>query len=132
MRCGSWLRQNTDTDTLIFTDTPIPHVTDWATLFSSAAFNLAETPSELSEAMDKIQEVEVTGDVKAVMETKGVSERTAYRQTKATRSETKADRDAEIHKRYAGGNGETQQQIADDLDVNVATVNRVLKRNLQN
>ena len=52
--------------------------TDWEhqqtgqRLFSSDAFNLAETHSGLSEAMDRIQDAEATGDVKAVMETHDV------------------------------------------------------------
>ena len=67
----------TDTDTLIFTDAPIERITERATLFSSHAFNLAETPDGLSDAMHRIEKAEATGDVKTVMETKGVSERTA-------------------------------------------------------
>ena len=60
----------TDTMTLIFTDTPIGNITDRATLFSGAAFNLAESASGLSEAMDRIRQAEATGNVKEVMETK--------------------------------------------------------------
>ena len=116
-----------DTRTLIFTDAPIGNITERATLFSSAAFNLAETPDTLSEAMDRIANVEVSGDVKAVMETKGVSERTAQRHTQEARQQTKAERDAEIKRRYAGGAGETQQQVSDALCIGLATVNRVLK-----
>ena len=116
-----------DTRTLIFTDAPIGNITERATLFSSAAFNLAETPDGLAEAMDRIAEVEDSGDVKEVMETKQVSERTARRQTQQTRQQTKAERNAEIVRRYAGGAGETQQEIADALGIGLATVNRVLK-----
>ena len=117
----------TDIRTLIFTDAPIGNITERATLFSSAAFNLAETPDGLAEAMDRIAEVEDSGDVKEVMETKQVSERTARRQTQQTRQQTKAERNAEIVRRYAGGAGETQQEIADALGIGLATVNRVLK-----
>ena len=115
-----------DTRTLIFTDAPIGNITERATLFSSAAFNLAETPDGLTEAMGRIAEAEASGDVQAVMETKGVSQRTAERQTKEVRKQTKAERDAEIHRRYDGGDGETQQEIADAFGINKATINRVL------
>ena len=93
----------TDTSTLIFTDAPIPHVSDRATLFSSAAFNLTETRSGLSEAMDRIRQAEAIGDVKAVMETKGVSERTAYEQTKDTRKGKDADIKTRASQLYSNG-----------------------------
>ena len=93
----------TDTTTLIFTDTPIPLTTDRATLFSSYAFNLAETPSRLQEAMDRIQEAEASGDVQAVMETKGVSKRTAQRQTKDVRKGKGADIKARASQLYTAG-----------------------------
>ena len=114
----------TDTETLIFTDTPIPHVSARATLFSSAAFNLAESASGLSEAMNRIAQAEATGDVKEVMETKGVSERTARRQTKSTRDNKKAERDSDIFRRYDAG--QTQKAIKDALGIGLATVNSVL------
>ena len=56
----------------------------------------------------------------------GVSPSKAYRDTEATRKQTKADRDVEIVHRYAAG--QTQQRIADALEVGLATVNRVLKK----
>ena len=66
------------------------------------------------------------GDVQAVVETTGVSERTARRKTATARQQNKADRDAEICQRYA--NGQTQAQIKDAMGIGLATVNRVLKR----
>ena len=115
----------TDTNTLIFTDTPIGNITDRATLFSTAAFNLAETHSGLSEAMDRIQHAEATGDVKTVMETKQVSERTARRQTEATRDNKKAERDKQIIALHQ--QGKSQREIRDALGISLGTVNKVLK-----
>ena len=56
----------------------------------------------------------------------GVSERTAQRLTARTRKQQKADRDAEILRRYAAG--ATQQQIKEALGIGLATVNRVLQK----
>ena len=80
------------------------------------------------ETLDSIATAQTQGDVKAYAEATGESERTAYRQTAEKRKQTKAERNAEIKRRYAGGDGETQEQIAYALGVNVATVNRVLNR----
>lgn len=97
-RLATW----TDTTTLIFTNAPIPNVTARATLFSAAAFNLvSETPSKLPDATQRIADAETAGDIKAVMETQGVSERTARRKTKNARHRTEKERDAliiELHK----------------------------------
>ena len=86
----------TDTTTLIFTDAPITSITERATLFSAAAFNLAEAPSELSNAMQQIQDAEANGDVKAVAESQGVSERTARRKTQTARQQKNTKRDERI------------------------------------
>ena len=56
----------------------------------------------------------------------GVSERTAYRKTEAARKMSKAERDVEIVRRYALG--QTQEEIKVALDIGLATVNRVLKK----
>ena len=91
----------TDTQTIVFSDAPVPNITDRTTLFSSDAFNLAETPDALPEAMDTIQDAEATGDVKTVMETKGVSKRTAQRQTKDSRNAKDADIKARASQLYS-------------------------------
>ena len=85
-----------DTQTIIFTDTIVHGITDHATLFSSAAFKLAKDPSDLPDAMERIKEAEANGDVKSVMETKGISQRQAYTETKEVRDQKTADRDARI------------------------------------
>ena len=120
----------TDTQTIIFTDTPIPGITERATLFSKEAFNLAESPSDIVAATARIRDAEDTGDIQAVMETQGVSERTAYTRTVDARKRSKAERDIEIVNRYA--NGEIPREIADALTadgckVSESTVWRVLK-----
>ena len=81
----------TDTQTILFTDTPIPGITERATLFSKEAFNLAESPSDIVEATERIRDAEDTADIQAVMETQGVSERTAYRKTEPMRTRTDAE-----------------------------------------
>ena len=97
------------TTTLIFTAAPVPCTTERATLYSSAAFNLAEAPNDLASAMERIEQAEDSGDVQAVMETKGVSQRTAERNTKDTRDQQKADRDARIIELHQ--EGKSQREI---------------------
>lgn len=99
----------TDTITIIFTDTVVHGITERANLFSSAAFNLADTPSDLPDAMVRIKEVEESGDVQDVMETKKVSQRMAYYQTEATRKQKEADRDARILELHT--EGKSQREI---------------------
>lgn len=86
----------TDTTTIIFTDVIVHGITDHATLFSSAGFKLADAHSDLPDAMGRIKEAEENGDVKAVMNTKGIKKSQAYVDSKEVRDQTKADRDARI------------------------------------
>ena len=109
----------------------LPGITDreQTLLFDEIDWHEADGDIEkLAEVVKAREAAELNGDVQAYAEATGQSERTARRQTQQTRQQTKAERNAEIVRRYAGGDGETQQEIADALRVNVATVNRVLKR----
>jgi len=124
-----------DTETLIFTNAPVGSITERGNLFSDAAFNLAEKPSKLSEAMDRIARAEETGDVEAVKRTKGVSERTAYRQTVTSRKQSKTERDAEIVRLHR--EGMKQADIVSYISkhwgkLNQGTVSRVIRKNMQN
>lgn len=85
-----------DTTTIIFTDTPVTSITNRATLFSEAAFQLAESPSNIVDATEQIRDAEDAGDIQGVMETQDVSERTAYRRTQNTRKRKKATDDAKL------------------------------------
>ena len=116
----------TDTTTILFTDAPVPRITDRATLFSKYAFERANTPGELSTAMDRITQAEQTANVKAVMESKGVSQRTAYEHTQANRNEAKADRDALVMALHA--KGKTPTEIAQETGVPRATIHRIIAK----
>ena len=124
-RFSTW----TDTTTLAFTDAPVARITARATLFSDHAFNLAETPDGLSDAMERIQQAEQTGDVKAVMETKGVGKTHAYESTKEKRKESKAARDAEIIRLHREGMNPTEverQLKQNGLKASRRTIYRIL------
>ena len=120
----------TDTETIVFTNAPVANITDRGVLFSSAGFNLAETPSELSEAMQQIQQAEQAGDVKAVMDTQDLGKSQAYEITKKARQQEKADRDAELlwkaeellHK------GMSQRGAAEALNITLGKLQGLLKR----
>ena len=103
----------------------LPGITDRdkTCLFDEVEWQQAEGDLENLREIIAMRE---TGDVQAYALVTRVSESTAYRQTAEKRKQTKAERDAEINRRHAVG--ETQQQIADVLDVGIATVNRVLKK----
>ena len=124
-RLPSW----TDTTTVIFTNAPVASITDRATLFSSAAFNLAETPSDIPTAMERIQSAEKTGDVKAVIEAKGISKSQAYEITKETRKQSKAERDKKIIELHQ--QGLNKSEIHRKTGVPRKTVSDIIKRNEQ-
>ena len=106
----------TDTETIVFTNAPIQNITDRATLFSSDAFTLAETPNALLDAMHRIAEVEASGDVQAYAEATGKTVRSAYRDTQTTRQQSKAERNAEIIRRHRDGMSqrEIERQMKQD------------------
>ena len=120
----------TDTHTILFTSAPLGSITARTTLFSSAAFNLAETADELSDAMNRIQEAEQIGDVQAYAEATGKSERSAYRHTQQTRQQEKADKDTELlwkteqllHK------GMSQRGAAEALNITLGKLQSLLKQ----
>ena len=116
----------TGTTTIIITNAPIPAITDRAELFTDAAFTAAHHPRDFADAQKRIELALETGDINAIQETQGVSQRTAYRQRKLNgASETnKAERDNEIYRRYI--DGQSKKQIADDMNIGQATVKRVL------
>lgn len=91
-----------DTITILFSSAPVS-ASRRATLFSQDAFRVARSPNDISAATERIAEAEASGDVKAVMEAKGVSVATARRQTKHVRDRTDAARDAEIFRQHAEG-----------------------------
>ena len=97
-----------DTTTLLMTNTPVKGFTQRTTLFSDAALNLAETPSEIPAAMDRIRVAEETGDVKAIMETKDVSQRTAERETQPVRKARETEKNATIIRLYHDGHSQSE------------------------
>ena len=76
---------------------------------------------------EKLQAAEkaiADGDATAYAEATGDSERTAQRRVKDVSDQQIAERDAEIIRRADAG--DTQQKIADALDIRLATVNEIL------
>ena len=123
------------TTTIVFTNAPIPTLTERATLFTDAAFNAAEHCRDFETAQQRIDDALAKGDVKQVAKSQGVSERTARRKTADARKLNKADRDAEIFRRFDAG--ETQQDISDALiaegyKASLRTVKNVLNARTDN
>lgn len=120
-----------DTTTLVFTDAPVSSITHRATFFSETAFTLADAPSGLANAMQQIADAEASGDVKAVMETTGVSRRTANRKTKQAREHNTLDRDTRILQLC--GEGKSTREIESIMKgegyekVSRPTINRVIQ-----
>ena len=85
----------TDTTTMIFTNSPVS-ATSRASLFTDAAFTIATSPSDLPAAAQRITDAEQSGDVQAIMETTGVSKRTAQRRNKPQNANNKVERDKRI------------------------------------
>ena len=108
----------------------------WTSLFIDGVSNRAETTlfdevdwQTADAEISKLKEIIATrenGDTKELAQRTGQSERTARRQTQDTRKQGKADRNAEIFRRYDAG--ETQKAIKDALGIGIATVNLVLSK----
>lgn len=116
----------------LWTSLELPSVThrDQTELFDDSDWEgrldgLTERIREREARDATVDQAETDGDVEALID-EGISESTAYRKTEQARKQTKAERDAEICRRYAAG--ETQKEIAETLDIGLATVNRVLNR----
>ena len=97
-----------DTTTLLMTNAPVKGFTQRTTLCSDAALHLAETPSEIPAAMDRIRVAEETGDVKAIMETKDVSQRTAERETQPVRKARETEKNATIIRLHHDGHSQSE------------------------
>ena len=75
--------------------------------------------------MQRIQDAIETGDVQAVMETTGVSQSTAERQTKEIRKQSKAERDVEVIRLHE--QGLNKSEIHRETGVPRSTIIRILK-----
>ena len=115
----------TDTETIVFTTGLTSHINEQTELFSSKAFDIATSPSDLPNAMQRIQDAIDTGDVQAVMETTGVSERTARRKTQETRKQSKDERDAEVIRLHK--QGLNKSEIHRETGIPRSTIIRILK-----
>ena len=97
---------------------------DWA-----AADNNLDTLREViaqREAREAAEsEAIASGDVQAVAEMKDVSEKHAYKLTKAQRQQLKTDRDAQVIALWDNGNGLNASEIERETGVPRATVNRI-------
>ena len=97
--------------------------------FEAAGGNLDKLPPAIAtrEAAEVLGIIaSEVGDVKGLMEATGQTDRNARRQTADVRKQNKAERNAELFRRYDAG--ETQQAIAEVLGINKATVSRVLAK----
>ena len=84
-------------------------------------------PAKLQAIVTARETAEQNGDAQAYAEATGESKRTARRRTEPTRKQRKAERDAEIFRRYDAG--ETQEDIAVAMGLkSKSTVSRVLKK----
>ena len=97
---------------------------DWM----NADGNLDALPAtiEAREAQEQGEAVSVErGDVQAVMDSTGQSERTARRKTKSARDQQKADRDEQIIALHQ--QGKSHRAIKDALGIGLGTVSRVIQ-----
>ena len=116
-----------DTITIIFTNAPIPNVSDRANLFTSAGFNISDTPHALETAEQRLTQAEQAGDVDAIMAQQGVSQRTAYEKAKNATAKKAADRktrNAEIRQRAAAG--EKQKDLAEVFGLTQQAVSKII------
>ena len=120
---------------ILWTSKELPSVThrEQTTLFQESDWidagaditKLPEAITNRNARQAEIDEATANGDVKALAERTGQSERSARRQTQDIRKQGKADRDAEIYRRYNAG--ESKKGIATALNIGRATVTRALE-----
>ena len=117
------------TTIVIFTNSPIPCITEKVEHFGNDAFNAADSARDLPAAQKRVNDAIESGDVKAVMETKGVGKSQAYEVTKETRSQQTAsetaDRDAQIIALHQ--QGKSQRAIKEELGFSLGLVNKTIK-----
>ena len=107
----------------------------WDHVDSAAADNNLDTLREVVAQRESREAAEAeaitNGDVKAIMEIKGVGKSQAYKDTKDTRPQRtankKADRNAQVIALWDNGNGLNASEIERETGVPRATVNRILK-----
>lgn len=90
------------TTTVIFTNAPVPTITERSELFSDMSFKIATHPRDLADAMERINAAQESGDARVYQETTGVSEATAYRRTREGRERrnlAKSQADAKLRER---------------------------------
>ena len=83
--------------------------------------------ADFKEKLQAAEQAIADGDVQAYAEATGESKRSAQRKTAETKKQSKADRNADIHRRYYTDK-QTHDEIADALGINKATVSRVLSK----
>ena len=110
------------TKLILWTSHYIENVTDRAVLFDESDWK--EADGDLSILADVVSKRENETDAKALSEKEGISERTARRRTFEKRMHAKAERDADILKRYNAG--QSKRAIAKVLGVARSTVDRAL------
>ena len=114
-----------DSITLHFSAEPIPDWTERATGFVRTDLQTAERFEEMGTVIQARETAEQNGDVKALVEATGQSERTAYRRTEKQHKQSKSELRAEAYRLYTQEHL-TQQEIADSLDKGRRTIIRWL------
>ena len=117
MQSGMRLRPNINPDKhiLFFTAEPVDIPVTPTAFTPRDAQHFTGDPSRFKEHLHAETTAIESGDVQAVVEIKGVSERTARRLTKAERDTQKAERDAEIIRLHRDGH--TQLEIERQLNL---------------
>ena len=114
------------TTIVIFTNSPIPGITEKVKHFGNDAFKASDTPRQLSESQERITTAITQGDVKAIMETKDVEKSQAYEITKETRKQSKDERDAQVIALHQ--QGMNKSEIHRKTGVPRSTVLDIIKR----
>ncbi|MCG9133857.1 PriCT-2 domain-containing protein [Candidatus Poribacteria bacterium] len=108
----------------------LPGITDrtLTRLFDETDWQNADGLQDLDRVIAERENAEKSGDVVALAEATGVSERTAYRNTAEVKKQSKADRDADICQRFT--DGQSKKKIATEMSISRDTVKRVLENTL--
>ena len=108
----------------------LPGITDreQTRLFDETDWQNAGGLQDLGRVIGERENAEKSGNVVALVEATGVSERTARRKTSEARQQNKVERDAEICRRIA--DGQSLKRVATEMGISRDTVKRVLETSI--
>ena len=115
------------TTTIIFTNTPVPTITERATLFTEKAFLNASHLRDIEAAGERIETAKADGDAKAYQQATGYSRRSTFYHTAEANKQNRSD--VEMQVLDLRSQEKSIREISTLLGISKGRVEGILKRN---